>query len=81
MEGRFFNDKYDELRFRQHLINHDYDKILLLWGEEALVQLQKWYEACGYKEGIAEIAEALDSSNSGRKTMLDCAQQTEPGTC
>ena len=61
MEGRFFNDKYDELRFRQHLINHNYDKILLLWGEEALVQLQKWYEACGYKEGIAEIAEASRS--------------------
>ncbi len=60
MEGRFFNDKYEELRFRQHLINHNYDKILFLWGEEALIQLHNWYDACNYEEGIAEIEECLN---------------------
>ena len=60
MGGKFFNDKYEELRFRQHLIRHDYDKILVLWGEEALVQLQNWYQESGYGEGVEEINACMD---------------------
>ena len=44
MISRSFNNKFEEKRFMNHLMDNRYDKILILWGAATLVEIVEWYQ-------------------------------------
>lgn len=59
MESRNLNNKFELKRFTNHILDNRYEKILILWGAEALVELLNWYQFIEYKEGTEAIIKCL----------------------
>ena len=61
MVNRSFNNKFEEKRFLNHLLESRYEKIMILWGTEILVELVEWYQHIELYEEAATIIKSLKS--------------------
>ena len=59
MTSRSFTNKFEEKRFMNHLINSRYEKILILWGDDKLVELVEWYQHIELYDEAAKIINCL----------------------
>lgn len=59
MDIRDTNDRFDLQRFQEHVVNDRYNKILILWGTQPLVDLLHWYQFTEYREGVSDIIKCL----------------------
>lgn len=59
MTSRSFNNKFEEKRFLNHLVDNRYDKILILWGAETLVEIVEWYQHIELYDEAASIIKYL----------------------
>ena len=68
MTGRSFTNKFEEKRFINHLVNSRYEKVLILWGEETLIDLIEWYQHIEMYEEVSKIIECLKVYSNIQKT-------------
>lgn len=59
MTNRNFTSKFEAKRFGNHIIKNRYEKILILWGAETLIDLLEWYQYIGLFEEAASIMKCL----------------------
>ena len=59
MEGRDLNNTFEQERLHKHIAENRYEKILVLWGTEPLIELLYWYRHVEYREGIKGILKCL----------------------
>lgn len=59
MDTRSLSDLFEQERFRKHLSNGNYEKILVLWGTRPLFELLNWYQFIEYHEGASLIIKCL----------------------
>jgi len=56
---RSFNNKFEEKRFINHILENRYEKILILWGAQPLVEIVEWYQFVGLYHEASVIIKFL----------------------
>jgi len=59
MNNRNFSSKFEAKRFMNHIIESRYEKILILWGAETLIELLEWYQHVGLFAEVGAIMKCL----------------------
>ena len=79
MIGRSFTNKFEEKRFMNHLINSRYEKVMILWGEETLINLVEWYQHIEMFDEAGKIIDCLKIYSNFHKSSQD-QKSFEEGT-